>query len=64
MGQGQGVESKKSGCSPSPLRARRKSRSEPEVIKMYLENKYFWPSSDTKCGSKALIWCGNAKGNH
>ena len=63
MGQGQGVEAKKSGCSPSPLRARHKSRSEPEVIKTYLENKDFWPSYDTKCGSKALIWPEKAKGN-
>ena len=63
MGQGQGVEAKKSGCSLSPLRARRKSRSEPKVIKTYLENKYFWPSYDTKCGSKALIWPERAKGN-
>ena len=63
MGQGQGVEAKKSGCSPSPLRARLKSRSEPEVIKTYIENKYFWPSYDTKCGSKVLIWPEKAKGN-
>ena len=63
MGQGQGVEAKKSGCSPSPLRARRKSKSEKDVMKTCLGNKYFWPSYDTKCGSKALIWPERAKGN-
>ena len=63
MGQGQGVEAKKIGCSPSPLRARLKSKSEPKVIKTYLENKYFWPSYDNKCGSKALIWLEKAKDN-
>ena len=62
MGQGQGVEAKKSGCSLSPLRAMVKSRSEPEVIKTYLDNEYFWPSYDTKCGSKALIWPEKVKG--
>ena len=55
MGQGQGVEAKKSGCSPSPLRARTKSRSGPEVIKTHLGNKHFLPSNDTRCSSKVLI---------
>ena len=55
MSQVQGVEAKKSGCSPSPLRARRKSRSEPKVIKTYLESKYFWPLYDVRCVSKILI---------
>ena len=63
MGQGQGVEAKKSGCSLSPLRARTKSRSGPEVIKTYLGNKYFWPSNDTRCASKVLISPKKVKGN-
>ena len=41
MGQGQGVEAKKSGCSLSPLRARRKCWFEKDVMKTYLGNKYF-----------------------
>ena len=53
MGQGQGVEAKKSGCSPSPLRARHKSRSEKDVMKMYLGNKYFWPSNEPYVGLKS-----------
>ena len=64
MGQGQGVEAKKSGCSPSPLRARRKSRSEKDVMKTYLGNKYFWPSYDARCGSKVLIKPQKVRGQY
>ena len=61
MGQGQGVEAKKSGCRRTAFCARLKSKSGIFAIKVKLGNRYFGLSYDTRNGSKVPKKSGKVK---